>query len=295
MMSTTNGSGAPSSALAVIGPERTPEAFRMALEPQNFDAAWKVAAMAAKIQLCGVTTPEDALVRMMTGRELGLTAFQSMRLIYVVDGRPGLDSSLILALCNNHPSCEYFELLDTSDERATYEAKRKGRPPVKLSWTIDQAKKAGLLDRGQNPAKNNWNRYPAAMLRARCVSALARIVLPEAIAGLRSREEIADEDDLPEPPRARGVVVDAQTGEVLASAAAPAGPPQAQVRDLDGEAVLLKERIAAATTKEARSAVRAAIAAWSKEVGEPWAGDVQRFYNMTVGAPPSASSELPVT
>jgi hypothetical protein len=47
------------------------------------------------------------------------------------------------------------------DQRAIYETKRVGSTPVKISFTIEQAKQAGLT------GKDNWRNYPAAMLRAR--------------------------------------------------------------------------------------------------------------------------------
>lgn len=274
----------PSLALAISN--NGDSTFKLALEPANFEAAYRVAAMAAKIQLCGVTTPEDALVRMMTGRELGLTAFQSMRLVYVVEGRPALDASLMLALCLNHRECEYFDLVSTSDKEATYRAKRKGRTEVVLSWTIEQAKSAGLIDRGKDPAKNNWNRYPSAMLRARCTSALARIVFPDAISGLYTREEVSDGDDV--PPRGNELV-----GEVVSPVAAAAVPQAAPARDLDAEAGALKQRIADSKTKDERRAVRAEVAAFLADAGEPWATDVRRFYNLTIKPDATSPQEPP--
>ena len=47
----------------------------------------------------------------------------------------------------------------------------------KFSYTIEEAKQAGLL------GKDSWKNYPAAMLRARAVSIVARAVFPDSIMG----------------------------------------------------------------------------------------------------------------
>ena len=259
--------------------------FRNALEPSDFASAYNLAAIAAKVHLCGVTSPEDALVRIMTGREMGLTAFQAMRLVYVVEGRPALDASFMLALCINRPECEYFECVETTREKATYRAKRRGRKEQVLTWTIEQAVAAGLLSRGKDPSKNNWNRYPDAMLRARCVSALARMVFPEAICGLYTREELAGIDSV-------ATYADEMTAEIVEPSPSPV-PPQAAQRDFAAESDAIKQRIVDAKTKDELKAVRAEAAAFVADAGEPWATQLRNFYSVTMSKPPKAAPPPP--
>jgi hypothetical protein len=83
--------------------------------------------------------------------------------------------------------CAYFRMVESTDSIATYETQRRGEPtPVKLSYTIQQANAAGLTGKG------TWKAHPAAMLRARCSSALARIVYPDLVNGLYDPDEIED-------------------------------------------------------------------------------------------------------
>ena len=58
-----------------------------------------------------------------------------------------------------------------------------------IGFTTEDAKIAGLL-----PAKpgSGWQKDPAAMLRARCISKAIRMLAPEVVAGLYSPEEAAD-------------------------------------------------------------------------------------------------------
>lgn len=82
--------------------------------------------------------------------------------------------------------CEYFQLLETTDEIATYETKRRGEQPIRLSYTIGQARNAGLGN------KDTWKGHAQAMLRARASMALARAVYPDVTSGHVALEEYDD-------------------------------------------------------------------------------------------------------
>ncbi len=124
-------------------------------------------------------TPADILLVILTGQELGLAPLQSLRSIHVIDGKPSMSADLMGSLCMRHAACEYLTMTESTDKVATYEAKRRGVPkPVVLSFTSEQAKVAGLTGKG------NWAKYPAAMLRARCLSAICRAVFPDAVGGI---------------------------------------------------------------------------------------------------------------
>lgn len=131
--------------------------------------------------------PADVLVILMKGQELGLSPIQSLSEVSVIEGKPSSSAALKVALCVRRPDiCEYFRMTESTATKATYETKRAGNEPVSLSWTIEQAKTAGLT------GKQNWQRHPDAMLRARCSSALATAVYPDLVQGLMTFDE-ADE------------------------------------------------------------------------------------------------------
>jgi len=156
--------------------------------------------------------PEGVFTVIAAGRELGLTAMQSIRSIHVFDGKPILSADLMLALCLRSAVCERFQLIESTDKVATYEAKRAGQEPVRMSWTIEQAKVAKLT------SKDNWQCHPAAMLRARCIAATARAVFPDLMLGVYETDEIAPATQarIPQPARVQVETFDA-TEE-------PAGP-----------------------------------------------------------------------
>jgi hypothetical protein len=142
--------------------------------------------------------PADVLIILLTGRELGLSQMQSIRGFDVVKGVASMKSALMVALVKKHPKCIRFKMLESSDTKATYETEREGEGVTKLTYTIEQAGRAGLL------FKDNWKLNPAAMLRARCAKALATIVYPEITFGLPDpdeAEEFGKEVELNEAPR----------------------------------------------------------------------------------------------
>lgn len=137
--------------------------------------------------------PSDVAVVLMTGNELGLKPMQSLRSIHVIKGRGVMSADLIIGLCKKAaPLCRYFMLVSSDDRSATYETHRDGEPkPVAMTFTIEQAKTAGLLGNA------TWAKYPAAMLRARCGAALARAVYPDLVGGLYDTDEGREIDAQP--------------------------------------------------------------------------------------------------
>lgn len=58
---------------------------------------------------------------------------------------------------------------------------------IELSYSIDEARKAGLIKE-----KSGWMKDPAAMLRARLISKAIRMLAPEVCTGVYTPEETAD-------------------------------------------------------------------------------------------------------
>lgn len=160
----------------------SPVSSLAAITPRGLDDVFRLAEVAAKSGLYGVKSKEDAFVRMATGLELGLSAMQSLRSIWVLNGKPSLGAELMVALCLQHPECEAFELKESTREKATWRTVRKGKETL-MTFTIEQARGAGLA------GKDVWKSYPETMLRWRCASALAKTVYPEKMMGLLSTEE----------------------------------------------------------------------------------------------------------
>lgn len=203
------------------------------ITPKSLAEARDLSAALAKATLLPVALrgkEADILMTIMAGAELGLGPIQSIRLIHIIDGKPSMAADLIAGLCMaKRDVCEYVTCTETTAARATYEAKRSGSPkPVAISFTIEQARQAGLAGKG------NWSKYPDAMLRARAVAAVCRAVFPDLVGGIYDPDEI--ERDAPRdvsPPKASppGNVIDS-TATVVPDYA-PDGAPTSERAKLD--------------------------------------------------------------
>lgn len=132
--------------------------------------------------------PEDVAIILATGLEFGFSPFVSLRQIYVVEGKPALSADAQLAVVLRSPECEYFRLVDSTAQKATFETKRKGWPePTRLTYTIEDARSAGLAN------KPNWKLNPLKMLQNRAKSTLAGAVYSDLLLGMPSIEEAGEE------------------------------------------------------------------------------------------------------
>lgn len=135
-----------------------------------------------------IKTPEQAVIILLKGRELGLPPMQSFSSIAVINGKPTISAELMLNLIYRNVPGAKINVIETNNDRCTIEATRPGGSPTRFTFSTEDAKVAGLLGKGP------WVTYKAAMLRARCTSAMARMMFSDALAGaVYTPEEIEDE------------------------------------------------------------------------------------------------------
>jgi hypothetical protein len=177
-------------------------------EPTNIIEAMKLAETLSSSSLVPTSLrgkPSDVLVVMMKGRELGLPPMAALANIHVIEGKAVCSSDLMQGIVLASGKCKYFRLVESTADRCTYETERRDTPgATRITWTREDAQRANLL------SKDNWRKYPAAMLRARCAADLARDVYPDVAAGLyetdegddfRKREPVATEVEVIRPPQ----------------------------------------------------------------------------------------------
>ena len=169
-----------------------------ALMPTTFDGLLKQAQVLVKSGLLpdAVKTAEAAVVIMLKGRELDIPPMQAFASIYVVKGKPTIGAQLMGALILREGHSYHVDEL--TDQRCVISFTRRGGQPYTHSFTIEDAKRAGLLN------NDTWTRYTKAMLFSRCMSAGARIAMPDVLAGMYTPEELTD-----------SVTVDTETGEIV--------------------------------------------------------------------------------
>ena len=158
---------------------------RLAFEPHDRREAREMAEVAVRCGYYGLRTAEEALIILMTGRELGLTTTQSLRGIYVVKGKPMVSADAMVACVVADPRCEYWQPVESTAERCVIRVKRRGMPePVTGIFTMEDAKAAQLT------GSDMYRKYPRVMLRHRCAAELVREVFPDVILGIYCEGEI---------------------------------------------------------------------------------------------------------
>ena len=135
----------------------------------------------------GVKSPEAAVTIILKGRELGIPPMTALSHIHVISGKPTLSAELMLSLALQ-AGLEVW-VAETNAQRATVKGVRNGREQS-LTFTMQEAKQAGVTNNA------TWTKYPAAMLRARAISAFMRVFAPDVLNGASyTPEEMGAEID----------------------------------------------------------------------------------------------------
>jgi hypothetical protein len=127
--------------LAVVQPQH---AAIDPYQPGNFEAAWQLAQIVAKSRLApNIQTPEQALVVLATGHELGLSSMQSLRGIHVIEGRPSPSADTLVAVVLRSGLASFFREVETTDPSSTWETQRVGDPATRRgTFTLAEAQQA---------------------------------------------------------------------------------------------------------------------------------------------------------
>jgi hypothetical protein len=131
-----------------------------------------------------INTPEKAITLMLAGRELGLGPMQAIRSLHIIDGKPVMSADLMAGLVHRKLPGALLRVSETTNTRCTVEAGRPGQEATRITFSLDDAKAAGLL------GKDNWRKYPRAMLRARCLAEAVRAVFPDVLLGVYDPDEL---------------------------------------------------------------------------------------------------------
>jgi hypothetical protein len=215
--------------------------------------------------------PEAIMVIGVWGAEHGISLMTAINEVHVIENRPSPSAQLRLALLRRAGHEARFT--ESTSERATIRGRRREYRDdpdawVTVTWTVDDARRAGLLDQwvqrwndkrlerfvvgddrgmaglkdapdwarklvaaGDVRSKDNWQKYPAEMLRARAASALCRMEFSDVLAAFgahpHTAEELGDDigQDIDEPAELADGVDDAELVDPPAGGLRPDAPP----------------------------------------------------------------------
>ena len=188
------------------------------IKPGNMSEAIQLSNLIAKSGLAPkgfVGKPDDVLIAIKMGGEIGLAPMQALQNIAVINGRPTIWGDAVTALVYQHPDLEWIEEhFDNPDnpQVAFCTVKRKGNEPHTRQFSMKDAARAGLL------SKDTWKNYFADMLKNRARKAIWD-KFPDALKGLSSREEV--EDTITESVTIKDVTPTNQGAKILEKIGAP--------------------------------------------------------------------------
>jgi hypothetical protein len=136
-----------------------------------------------------VKSSAAALLIIQKGQELRIPPAYALSNIFVIKGKPTASTDLMLSLIYRDHGDEAIVFEETNDKvcRVSY-ARKNATVRRSHSFTMQQATAAGLTTSG------TWKAYPDAMLRARCISSVARMAFNDSIAGMYTPEELGVEE-----------------------------------------------------------------------------------------------------
>jgi hypothetical protein len=168
----------------------------------------------------GISKPEQLIVLMLKGRELGLSPQRALAGIHVINGRAGMGGELMLGLIYERLPKARITIIEQTAKQCIIEATRDidHEKPQRFSFTSEEAS-AAKYDQSWDKEKSGWKPKAtwgdrANMLRWRCISRMARFMFPDILGGVSyTPDELQDMADKP--------VGQAESPEAKAAGAVP--------------------------------------------------------------------------
>ena len=152
--------------------------------PMGYADLERLAASMAQSGLFGIKTKDQAIALMMIAHAEGRHPALAARDYDVIEGKPAKKSEAMMRdFIEAGGKVEWHALTDEIAD-ATFTHAQTGS--VRIDWNMDRARAAGFA------GKDNWKKFPRAMLRSRVVSEGVRTVWPLATSGMYVPEEQAD-------------------------------------------------------------------------------------------------------
>ncbi len=157
------------------------------------------------------------ITKIMAGQELGLAPFASMRAVHVIEGNATLSANTMAGMIKSSGRYDYTVVKKEIDGCTIdfYEIIKGKRTKIGTeSFDKAEAQAAQLLN------KQNWQKYPKAMMFARCISNGTRTYCPDVFSGML----VYTPDELNAQVNIAGDVIDMDTDGNVTIPEKPAAP-----------------------------------------------------------------------
>jgi len=162
--------------------------------PRNLSEAKEIASLISP-------KPQDCLrLHAAFGSHFGGDMAVTQANCYMLSGKPSLNADAMAGVVRRSGLCRFMLISSWDAEHCTYQCARHDEPESIIhtfTYTIEMAKAQGLT------RNRNWSQMPMQMLRARALTMALRAVYPDAVSGMYSPDELADNMNMSDSERAK--------------------------------------------------------------------------------------------
>jgi len=140
-----------------------------------------------------IKTEAAAATKIIIGRGLGLTDYDAMSGLHIIQGKAVLAANAMAAAIKRSGKYDY-RVIKSDDTICEIDFYSGGQKIGSSSFSMEDAKTAGL-------GGENWKKYKRAMLFARCISAGYKTHCPDALGAAPVYVEAHGETEIPDDPK----------------------------------------------------------------------------------------------
>lgn len=236
--------------------------FSALLDTGRFEQMWRIAGIFADSQLVPThyqKNKSNCFLGLQMAFRLGVDPMMLLQNTYMIGGRPGMESKMIIALINSSglfvdPLDYEVEGADPKDPKyrvrayATRKGTKKACYGPWIDWTMVKA------EGWDGKSGSKWKSIPSQMFCYRAAAFFGRLFCPERLLGMQTKEELEDitpQADAVAPINARAAEIASrftqssapETGEVTMTAAEVAEVTQGQQQGTDPDNAPLLQTI----------------------------------------------------
>jgi hypothetical protein len=137
-----------------------------------------------------VKSAAQGCVKIIAGRELGLSPIQSQNAFYILNNRVGMFAQTVAALIKKSKEYDYT-IEEHNEEKCIITFYKNDEIVGRSDFDKAKAAKAGLIN------KDNYKNYPMNMYFAKAISNGAKWYCPEVICGFSTVEDLQEIEKIP--------------------------------------------------------------------------------------------------
>jgi hypothetical protein len=150
-----------------------------AMTDEELNRTYRIAkALALSRRFPDARTADEAMAKILVGRDLGLSPTQALTGLHIVEGKPQIAAVTLAGFVKK--SADYnYTITEHTDQSCAIRFYESGEDVGTSTFTIDEARAAGLVKE-----RSNWIKWPKNMLFARAMSNGVKWFCPDLMGGV---------------------------------------------------------------------------------------------------------------